>query len=210
MKTKSWLLLLSIIFIFAALPAQAHYIWFDPSGQATAAPGETVSVDIYMHADTDDIIYGWGLNMGFDDALTNNGELEYVSFTYGEKTLAAHQADEAGGYLAGTSLLSAGDSVVHAGRYDWNFEGDALATGEDYLLFSIDFAYGDGELNGDDIWVEWAHTPPYGSYFDLETGYTQDVAVQAGPDYSPVPIPGAALLLGSGLLGLIGIRRKAA
>lgn len=42
----------------------------------------------------------------------------------------------------------------------------------------------------------------------LEAGETYTVAVGAGAEASTVPVPGAVWLLGSGLMALVGVRRK--
>ena len=207
MKKKTFIFaifLAATLMLLQASGAMAHYVWLDPSGQISEASGNSVSVDVYLHAEELDTIYGWGLNVGFDDTV----ELNYQSYTYGAKTSDAHSADEGQGYDAGTSLLVSGESVVQAGRYDWNFNGDELAAGDDYLLFTVNFTFVGGVWDGDDVWVEWGHPIPGESYFDMESAFYDTMTVHDGPDYAAVPIPTAAWLLGSGLLGLIGARRR--
>lgn len=189
-------------------PAYAHYVYLDPSGEISGTPGETVTVDVYLHADTADTLYGWGLNIGFDDAANDGLELSSLSFEYGSETLAAHGTDEGVGYLAGASNVSAGEGVFHAGRYDWGFVGDSLSAGQDYLLFSVDFTLVGGLWDGDDVWVEWGHAYPNESYFDMDTGFYDNLTVESGPDYAAVPIPSALLLFGSGIIGFMGLRRR--
>jgi hypothetical protein len=82
----------------------------------------------------------------------------------------------------------------------WSFGSESLA--EPIYYGSIDFTVltpiGDGL---DDLWVVYV----------TGAGITIDSVIErpgsVGPDLAQVPIPAAAWLLGSGLLGLIGIRR---
>lgn len=69
-------------------------------------------------------------------------------------------------------------------------------------------------LQADHYWTETAGAfPGYHYHFDFSTGYSGEspssnkyaLAVIEG---NPVPVPAAAWLLGSGLLGLFGLRRK--
>jgi hypothetical protein len=213
MNKRFFLLILALSAVLLLTPpADAHYVWFDSSGLVSATPEESISVDIYLHADFDDTLYGWGLNIGFDDVNYGGLELEYVSYTYGYETLTAHGTDEGVGYIAGDSNLNPGEGVIHAGRYDWSFTGDLLDSGEDYLLFSVSFTFVDGLWDGDDVWAEWEYSSTNYSYFEMDSGLydaSNTMSVAEGSDYgAPVPIPGAILLLGSGLIGLAGIRQR--
>jgi hypothetical protein len=218
---KILLISIMLLALVAAAPASAHYLWMDPIGEQTVAPGETVTVDFYAHATYDDAIVFWVFDVGFDDALLDGYELEYVSWTrdsaFGPLSLA-HP-----GYQAGASVKYPGESMYADVSGDVGLGNPAVpvAAGADQHLASIDFIFTgppDAVPNwtGEDVWVEWTEYLAEAVYWK-NTGAVTDIGTSGtdatplgdnGPDYAAVPIPAAVWLLGSGLLGLIGIRRR--
>jgi len=195
----------------------AAYLWFEPTGEIQLTPGEQVGVSVYFHALKDIQFYGFGLNIGFDDSAIGGKELTYVDFEYGPEVLSHLGTDEGVGYLPGEATNSGheGESLFHGDRYDWSFEGFSVPAGTDLLLYTVYFTFNGGSWDGEDIWVEWHKPVPNESYFDVDVEgqptYIDELNIQGGtPDFAAVPIPAALWLLGSGLLGLIGIRRKMA
>ncbi len=187
------------LFILVSSPAYSHYLVLDEAGLLTAEIGDTVTISVYLHTESEDSLYGWGLNLGFDDV-----ELTYVedSMAYG----ISYGTDESEGYTLNGSTDIGGASLFHAGCYDWSFEGFTMDADTDYLLFSVSFTFNGGTWDGDDIWVEWGHDDT--SYFDLDGGWTDGLTVNSGePDYSNVPVPAGIWLMFSGLIGICGLRR---
>jgi hypothetical protein len=212
-----------ILSLAAAAPASAHYLWMDPIGEQTVAPGATVTVDFYAHAETADNFVFFALDVGFDDAAVDGYELEYLGHTLNSEL----QETGLGGYTAeyrqGASDKYTGESIV------WNVNGEkgpgqfiSVGAGEDLFLFSMDFTFTGPpdavpEWTGEDVWIDSWTSDLGGAVFWLSEGPVFDIGTSAidatplgdnGPDYAAVPIPAAVWLLGSGLIGLLGIRRR--
>lgn len=220
MKTK--LLLITLIAAFSLIlsgPASAHYLYFDVFGPQTATPGGTVSVSVYLHAETADTLYSWGSSMGFDDTAVDGGELTFEDIVFGETVLVPWFTPFV---ETGTSAKYDGESVIvdiERNSPDW-ITGEDLSAGDNFLLYTAFFTFDGGVWDGEDIWLEW---DPVKDGFDFDSDFYASLDVYTdstgttllgdnGPDYGPgggeVPIPGAVWLLGSGLLGLAGLRRK--
>lgn len=212
----SFMLALGLLLFTVAGALASPYLYFDPTGNQVSADGSSVSVNMYLHLDAADTIYGWGLALGFDDSAKDGHELTYVGYTFGNNPAGSVGAKEYTGYQAGKSYAQPGEGVARVGRYDWSFEGAELSAG-DYLLATWTFTFTGGAWDGSDVWLEWESlvSPGWRSFVELESGtygYTNPMIVSnSGPDYgNAVPIPAAGYLLGGGLLALLGMRRKAA
>ncbi len=212
-----------ILLLVAAAPASAHYVWMDPIGQQAVSSGEQVTVDFYAHAAWDDAIPFYDINVGFDDAALDGFELEYVSWSRNAAFGALGLVTP--GYAAEASVKHPGESLYKhvSGDVGLNNPSVGVLAGQDQHLASITFTFTGPpdavpDWTGEDVWIEWDEGTWGGVYWD-SVGFTpvQDIGTSAtdstplgnnGPDYAAVPVPAAVWLLGSGLLGLIGIRRR--
>ena len=179
-------------------PAQAHYVYLEPQDQVSATVGEELTVAAYLHADTNDKIYGWGFSEVFDTT-----ELSRLSFAWGSSAVGNQGVD------AYTPVED---------YWDVNFTflsrliltGVALTAGSDYQLFTVTYSFMGGAFNGSDAWIDWKLGEDV--FWDFDSGYVNSLPIQgSGPDYgsNAVPIPGAVWLLGSGVVALVGLKRRA-
>lgn len=112
------------------------------------------------------------------------------------------------------------DTRKDSGTYDVpGSYGQAMGAGGSYGAFhGGDIALGElnlADASGlSDLYLYRFTYPGTGSVLTLDPGATTlhkaaiDIGLDGSVTLNPVPIPGAAILLGSGLLGLVGIRRR--
>ncbi len=190
----------SIGFFFMAVAA---VLLFAAQGQATLV--------VDQHQDT--ISSEWWLNMGafsigqeFTPQVANLAAVEFASALSFGDTGPGVQVNVRQGSITGTVV---GQGAIASSVNGWNLidlEQDAwLSAGSLYVLEFISSYPNNG--------VNPVSNNPYSggrfildgdamSNYDLSFRTYYDPAAQA-----PVPLPGAMWLLGSGLLGLVGVRR---
>ena len=221
MKAKK--IILSLILCFGLMissQAWAHFLWIEPIGQQNANVNDIVGINIYLHAESDVGLNYFNLTIGFDDTNVGGGELTFDSVEYGETNLGPFFMPLT--YNEGGSNKYAGESTIkHISRDGFVYYYDWLTAGTDKLLATVNFKFDGGNWDGEDVWFEWDTDTGF-MWMDSEGKlcgaddhlpvYTDNTKTELlghnGPDFAPVPIPAAVWLLGSGLLGLVGIRRK--
>jgi hypothetical protein len=146
----------------------------------------------------------------------------YSSAALLQITATSGTSGELGYFVVDDAILATDTSLVASQFYDYYF-ADPLSgyeitpsdvvsdSGVTYFsqiggVWTVTGGGGDSltDTNGDGVWIAL----DYYLDFTVSGGGTYDDVSWSTKDYAPVPIPAAAWLLGSGLLGLIGLSRR--
>ena len=213
MKRLTVLTTIAIAFLFLASAAGAATISVGPTGNYGMFPGDTVNFDVYFTADADgDVLSGATLSLGYDAV-----ELNFLSY---DTPLGW---EEIFGLVQDVTLGSGSYLANYNQNYPWG--GNPIDVGADQSISLGTFTFeATGDLIADglhDLWIVDAVTVPdatapqgertYFSTISFNNSFGEpalDMLTAQGADVAPVPVPAAVWLLGSGLFGLIGIRRK--
>jgi hypothetical protein len=193
MRNKLIVLLVVMFVLCAGHPAWAAYLDLQTSvDPTTLSAGDTFSIDIYLFGETgDNVLNGsYRFDIGFDSAelalhsvsplsATESLPTSFIDITPLSFNAAANTVEWFDGFSFGSYSLS-------SPAYYGNIELDVLNP------------LADGNA---DFWVVYVT----GAGITIDMTITQPNSI--GADIAAVPIPGAFWLLGSGLLGLIGVCR---
>lgn len=151
------------------------------------------------------------LSMTFDDSLFVGGDYNYHGAIVAAPALLdlSFEIKEASGAI---STVDYDDATIYGGDIRFIITTPLLADGEEYYPFiDVDDVNFFDFTNGIDIYLNGVS--PYTVYNDINNDYAGSehynlLSFTANSVPSPVPVPAAAWLFGSGLLGLIGVAKR--
>ena len=196
--TVAMILSVSAAHAVVALPEASFTI--TPENELKTTVGETVSFDLDLTVQSGSFAY----NMWDFDFTYDSSELAFTGATYGQGMNEFDTVNDGAGNLRLAASLPFGnpDLQADAGQtYDvasLSFLADNLILDglPDISLLSQEGTSGQS-LRGFSTFDPMTFEPIINQFSGAE-----------GPDVSAVPVPGALWLLGSGLIGLAGLRRR--
>jgi len=173
-----------------------------PVGTVLTSPGADLDFDIYLVNEDSE----WGMYLYAYSLWIDPDELQFGGFDYGAPPEWTEHMDFKGerndadtGYETWYGSFNANDPVYTAPY--------TLASYEELLITTLHTTVQTPVLDGEwDVLLKY-YEPMGENFFDSDYRPIK-LSQTSGPDVALVPIPGTLLLLGSGLAGLIGIRRR--
>lgn len=208
--------------------------WHNPTGAGSSY--FSLSSDGFLHVNANQVNTAGGLNSKKDFTAGYSEGIKFINYktTYKPEEGDKYSSFIALIYGSQDNYVRVGRFSSYSGSQmfyaDW-FKGGARQEGYKYELTGVDAGYLSIRYDGTNVHAAYStstNSDPTGTWIELlsvnpgtiSSGlgiYAQNGsngATTADIDYlkynapSPVPIPAAVWLLGSGLLGLIGMRRK--
>jgi len=205
---KSIVLVVALLSLMSSYAVASPTLEIRPFDAVFSETGDTLDFEIYLigdgAADYSMMLYAYSLWLDSQELILN--DFSYINpstFTdhvlWDGSTWEARN-DENTGWDTWYGSFNANDPI---------FNDYTLNVGEELHIGTISTTVLNPVLDGEwDIKVRY-YAPMADAFYFAEDGYSgMTIAQTTGPDLAPVPIPGAIWLFGSGMLGLISIRRR--
>jgi hypothetical protein len=148
---------------------------------ASIGLGSNLDVDVVIFGLDSTDLAAYGVDIGFNDDA-----LDYEDISFGSEL--GYSADSITDVGATSGVVSVSETSL---LFDFSGQPDA------FTLFTLTFS---AQAIGDSAFSFLT--------VDLSDPYVNAIDASGGGDANVVPIPPTVLLLGSGLLGLVGFRRR--
>ena len=209
-KTFKVLVLLAAVLMVSATAAQASWVY--ESGTVDPSTLPSVGYGLYNNPQTFPTQH-WvatTFTLGGSDPVTID-EIQAVLGWESVGQSLTFSIYDLNGNVPGTLLYSTAYSTTDPGDIEWIGPSGlnwTLNGGATYFL-ALE-VLGGQTFDGFIPYMDTTNLMAFNQGFGWNSVIDEDIYVRLGAGDTAVPIPGAVWLLGSGLIGLAGVRRKAA